>query len=57
LIPGRRFTRRNSPLLPERGETTPDARGEIQRGFETFHLGFTRSKLRRGGSIRLSGSG
>jgi hypothetical protein len=57
LIPDRRFTRRNSPLLHERGETTPDARGEIQREFETFHLGFTRSKLRRGGSIRLSGSG
>jgi hypothetical protein len=53
----RRFTRRNGPLLREHGETMPDARGEVQRGFETFELGFPRSKLRRGGSIRLSGSG
>jgi hypothetical protein len=52
-----RFTRRNSPLLREHGETMPDARGEVQRGLETFDLAFPRSKVRRGSLIRLSDSG
>ena len=49
-----RFKRRNSSLLREHGETMPDARAEVQREPETFDLRFPRSKIRCGGSIRLS---
>jgi hypothetical protein len=35
----------------------PDARGEVQRGLETFDLAFPRSKVRRGSLIRFSDFG
>jgi hypothetical protein len=45
------------PLLSERGKTNPDARDEVRRGLETVDLGFSRLKVRRGGSIRFLESG